>query len=555
MGGIMNVNSLFAKLFISLALVFTCPIILIHIISSHSSINNLKEQAFANSIENLKQAETTLEQLETNVSKDSFRLAINSSINRLTNIYPDIDLTSNDHIEAVSHVLDILSDLVAINAEYHSIYLYLDDSDYTFTSNGGLVRKEFFYDTGWIEYYKENKNSKTLIRIPNSRTINYGGLNSEVSANNVITYIYPLSSVTNLKGELVINIKERMINSLINNSNYNSENYTAIVNYNGNFVTYPNSKNFQVNTLSDNYIKDVNNSNLTQGYRIYDIGQKKYISTYLKTNFSGWLLIGISSADALSTSINNTIANSVYKIIAIVMLGNLIAFILAKKLSHPFGKLVKEIRSTKAVELKDNEDEISIIYKVISTLINSENYHAAVFADTASIIVDKVLYEEVAKVDDSIKEVKATDEKSANESLIGTEECDNNESKTEFCKDLKSISNKTTDLMIEYISNNYKRDIGISDISEAVGLSYSHVRKVFKDELGESIVDYINCMRIKEAKQLLLSTDLSIKSIASSIGYNNDQSFTRFFKKYEGMTPGEYRNAKILSLSISKKGL
>ena len=96
--------------------------------------------------------------------------------------------------------------------------------------------------------------------------------------------------------------------------------------------------------------------------------------------------------------------------------------------------------------------------------------------------------------------------------------------------------------IIQYISNNYKNDIGINDISEHVGLSYSHVRKIFKDELRENIIEYINKLRIKEAKNLLSNTNLSIKCIATDLGYNNDQSFTRFFKKYEGITPGDYRS-------------
>ena len=104
-------------------------------------------------------------------------------------------------------------------------------------------------------------------------------------------------------------------------------------------------------------------------------------------------------------------------------------------------------------------------------------------------------------------------------------------------------SNKL-DSILKYITENFKNDISINDISDAIGLSYSHVRKIFKDEIGESIVDYINNLRIKEAKELLIKTDLSIKSIATNLGYNNDQSFTRFFKKYEGITPGTYRNKK-----------
>ena len=96
--------------------------------------------------------------------------------------------------------------------------------------------------------------------------------------------------------------------------------------------------------------------------------------------------------------------------------------------------------------------------------------------------------------------------------------------------------------IIGYISQNYNRDISINDVSEYVGLSYSHVRKIFKEEIGENIIEYINDIRINEAKKLLANMDINIKDIAMNLGYNNVQSFTRFFKKNEGITPGEYRS-------------
>ena len=54
--------------------------------------------------------------------------------------------------------------------------------------------------------------------------------------------------------------------------------------------------------------------------------------------------------------------------------------------------------------------------------------------------------------------------------------------------------------IIDFIHKNYKADIGIMDIADYLGLSYSHVRKIFKDKTGSNIVDYINKLRISEAK-------------------------------------------------------
>ena len=70
------------------------------------------------------------------------------------------------------------------------------------------------------------------------------------------------------------------------------------------------------------------------------------------------------------------------------------------------------------------------------------------------------------------------------------------------------------------------------------------MRKIVKQETGKSLLDLINNARIEKAKVLLRETSMYIKEIAEDVGYNNVQSFTRFFKKYEGITPSEFREIK-----------
>jgi AraC-like DNA-binding protein len=114
----------------------------------------------------------------------------------------------------------------------------------------------------------------------------------------------------------------------------------------------------------------------------------------------------------------------------------------------------------------------------------------------------------------------------------------------EYCDQSKLDSKSHIARIMEYIQNNYKKDIAINTLADYVGLSYSHVRKIFNDETGENILNYINNMRIEEAQRLLCQTGMNINDIALSLGYNNKQSFNRFFKKYVGINPGEYRNIK-----------
>lgn len=111
----------------------------------------------------------------------------------------------------------------------------------------------------------------------------------------------------------------------------------------------------------------------------------------------------------------------------------------------------------------------------------------------------------------------------------------------DYNNNLHSKDGAAIERIMEYINDNYKKDISIENVADYVGLSYSYVRKVFKAETGRNILDYINMLRVNEAKRLLIETEISVVDIALSLGYNNDQSFSRFFKKYEGIAPGEFR--------------
>ena len=93
--------------------------------------------------------------------------------------------------------------------------------------------------------------------------------------------------------------------------------------------------------------------------------------------------------------------------------------------------------------------------------------------------------------------------------------------------------------IVELIQSSYMdSNLCIESVADQLSLSYSHVRKIFKSFSGVNFVDYLNKIRIQSAKEMLLQTDYTIKDIANKSGYNNDQCLTRFFKRYEGVTPG-----------------
>ena len=95
-----------------------------------------------------------------------------------------------------------------------------------------------------------------------------------------------------------------------------------------------------------------------------------------------------------------------------------------------------------------------------------------------------------------------------------------------------------------YIQNNYSRDISLDEVSQAVNISPYYFSKIFKEDVGEGFVEYLTKIRMDKAKELLTTTECSMKEICSMVGYADPNYFSRSFKKNVGVTPTEYKCEK-----------
>ncbi|MFC2141239.1 helix-turn-helix domain-containing protein [Acidobacteriota bacterium] len=79
-------------------------------------------------------------------------------------------------------------------------------------------------------------------------------------------------------------------------------------------------------------------------------------------------------------------------------------------------------------------------------------------------------------------------------------------------------------------------------MSESVGFSREHFSRLFKVEMKENFIDYLNKRRIEEAKKYIRKDPrIKIIDIYQQVGFTNQQHFTKIFKKVTGYTPNAYR--------------
>jgi AraC-like DNA-binding protein len=98
------------------------------------------------------------------------------------------------------------------------------------------------------------------------------------------------------------------------------------------------------------------------------------------------------------------------------------------------------------------------------------------------------------------------------------------------------------DQIIEFIKENYAQvDLDVSMVANHFDLNNSYLSKYFKEASGQGLLDYITSIRIKNAKILLREQGMNVSDAAIKTGFYNSNSFIRTFKKYEGVTPGKYK--------------
>ena len=106
---------------------------------------------------------------------------------------------------------------------------------------------------------------------------------------------------------------------------------------------------------------------------------------------------------------------------------------------------------------------------------------------------------------------------------------------------VETVDENMIQSVIRYIHQNIDVDLSVGSIAELVGLNQEYLSRIFKRSTGLSLKRYITNEKIKAAKVLLETTDLSVTLISERVGYSSYSNFTRSFRQIAGCTPTEYR--------------
>ena len=106
--------------------------------------------------------------------------------------------------------------------------------------------------------------------------------------------------------------------------------------------------------------------------------------------------------------------------------------------------------------------------------------------------------------------------------------------------------------MTEFIRNNSKSGLTVSDIARHFGYTADYIGKYFKKARGIGLKDYLALQKMKLAKDMLLTTDMSVKQLAKELGYAEENLFIKFFTYHEKISPAAFK-AKYYNTHMNNK--
>ena len=95
--------------------------------------------------------------------------------------------------------------------------------------------------------------------------------------------------------------------------------------------------------------------------------------------------------------------------------------------------------------------------------------------------------------------------------------------------------------VMEHLKTHYNKTLSLEELSRLVDYTPQYLSSLFSNEVGMSIQEFLQRLRIEEACRLLSCTDLPVAEIAAAVGYQDTRHFSKVFRRYQTISPKEYR--------------
>ncbi|MDP4210539.1 MAG: AraC family transcriptional regulator [Bacteroidota bacterium] len=125
--------------------------------------------------------------------------------------------------------------------------------------------------------------------------------------------------------------------------------------------------------------------------------------------------------------------------------------------------------------------------------------------------------------------------------IIGKSETNVPLASKDYLKKRFSTSNKRIAVIHDYLMNNYREELNLKNLASMVNMAEGSLCRFFRANMGMTLFEYLNLIKIEFACKLLMDFELSVLEVCLDSGFNNLSHFNKQFKKTTGLPPSEYR--------------
>jgi two-component system response regulator YesN len=197
------------------------------------------------------------------------------------------------------------------------------------------------------------------------------------------------------------------------------------------------------------------------------------------------------------------------------------------------------------IQYNNFEDEGEIKFNIINVAVDIKRKIKRHFDVSIKVGIGRC-YKGLHQMYKSYKEAyDSVEYESQNNRIVHFDDINHNSRENKFNdQEIKSIDREKIALfksVEQYITDNLKEDLDLEKVAAKFNLSSFYFSRMFKEVVGYNFSDYINMIRIGKSKKLLKSQSITIKETCYNVGYSDPNYFSKVFKKYEGISPTEFK--------------
>jgi AraC-like DNA-binding protein len=361
------------KSFLGVSSFLIIPLIAAGFIFYYNLVKYSENEISKSSINNLQTVKKLNDQLVESITKQTIRLSLDIVLQKVLDIRRYNEITGDpDKMISFMNVTRLLDEMVNMNYRIHSIYVYLDNSDYVITSKQSVIKKSAFADNSWIDEYKAKKDGIGAFWLNSRQAVDEstGGI-----SNNVITCILPMKSflMIDYDGAIVVNIYEHELYSFMNESNVETNGYVFIINKDGTVVSHSDKNLINKSIIDRPYIRSILDSADLTGYLISDTEAGSQMFSYYKSEFNDWIYIGVMPMDNLFGKTNALIGRILLILLGLILAGLIMSYAFSSRMYNPVKKLMLDIQERKGIDFRAGGDEMAILSRVFDSLSRQED--------------------------------------------------------------------------------------------------------------------------------------------------------------------------------------